>query len=514
MSVHDQEHTTLHEWRMHTGAGRLSRQLREKPERRWPFLTWPFFLAQLLIAKEVLAGTLDRQDDPSSDDTKQGLPASPDIGADGADAAAMHAGSASDAGASDDAPLNASFLVANSDSQSTGTKAVTPADQSGDASARNQSDSPASFASGGALAVGSDGSSDKDSSSGDSGHGCCEPNAACDTGCSPTPAHPIGSGGLLPSMGVELSPNIGIDLPPVLGVELPPVIAINLPPDLNIDIALGGNPTGAGTALLPYFGLELGDSSLGVSVATPILDADIGLNLGLNDGLSLGLDIGLGAPGGLGTTIPNSLALDQVGELVSAGVSNGLALDVHVGGEPLLQTLGVGELTDLLGPTAGGFDPNVAISALQDIGLQAGAALTGIGLPAPVETVQTLGSSGASLVADAVDFASLQIGGMLPAGGNLGFADMPPSAGPQVNELFNGAIYTDYNIALQSVDIGTTQPLLQTPLAAVETVLDPLAPHEVASQSDGGASSPAHLDVAHLPITVSLDELSIRAISI
>lgn len=81
----------------------------------------------------------------------------------------------------------------------------------------------------------------------------------------------------------------------------------------------------------------------------------------------------------------------------------------------------------------------------------------------------------------------------------------------QLNELFNGPSYTDYNIALQKDALASTQPLPQTLTTMVDAALEPAALHEVL-HSDDALSPPPHSEVAQLHLTFGTEELNIRTI--
>ena len=74
---------TAHHWRMNFDEG-ANRGPRDKRERHWPFLTWPFFLAQLLMLKDVLALNISNPQETEEQNVNPLADGGAEGGADGA----------------------------------------------------------------------------------------------------------------------------------------------------------------------------------------------------------------------------------------------------------------------------------------------------------------------------------------------------------------------------------------------------------------------------------------------
>jgi hypothetical protein len=219
----------------------------------------------------------------------------------------------------------------------------------------------------------------------------------------------------------------------------------NLPSSLDPDVAVGsaldsvdGLLSNLDPSLASEIGLELSpldlDADLQIDLQSePLVDADLNVEV-------FGLDLGVEA------NLLSGLGLEA--ELAGIGGSLGQLIDgptgLNVGGT-------IEGVTGLLGTTP---------VELSEIGGDATEIVTGL----PVDDVlsDTAGTV-VSVVPDTALLSPLNEVGALPAGDAIVFPNAAGSVAAAPDTLFNGAQYTDYNLALQTdvasgtVDLGTTE---------------------------------------------------------
>jgi hypothetical protein len=106
--------------------------------------------------------------------------------------------------------------------------------------------------------------------------------------------------------------------------------------------------------------------------------------------------------------------------------------------------------------------------------------------------------------------AALQSDGLVSSGEIFDFTPSPLNAGggAQLNELFVGTTYTDYNVALQEL---TPSEVTPTTTTEADTELQHITLQEIA---DDAVELPTLSNPVEPLFSVSPEELSIRAISI
>jgi hypothetical protein len=368
----------------------------------------------------------------------------------------------------------------------------------------------------------------------------------------------------LPGLGVET--DVSVQLPPVLGLPgagLETGVSVNLPPVLGLP-GLGVD-TDVSVQLPPVLGLPGVGLETDVSVqlppvlSLPGLETAVSLDipsaglseLGLDTSVSVGLPAG-GAETGLGLNTNIEFAGDSILSSVSleaAAFELNAQLDVRAGAGslPLLDSIADASenltsldplpalgstllnhdpnltqespsltglensfgLGDLLGPElAGDLDPQLASSALRDIGLQVEMIMPPTG-PGEVVTTQNT-TSEATIIPVAANLAALQSDGLVSSGEIFDFTPSPLNAGggAQLNELFVGTTYTDYNVALQEL---TPSEVTPTTTTEADTELQHITLQEIA---DDAVELPTLSNPVEPLFSVSPEELSIRAISI
>jgi hypothetical protein len=527
------QRNTAHYWRMHFEEPGSDRPPKEKRERSWPFLTWPFFLAQLLMMKDVLALNVSNTEEAEQQPVKALVNGGDEGGAEGAPilAGLQNNVEADESEIVDPAVPSLAGAISPGDAQVANPvplKSFIPAEVSG-------------LASGGGGGGGSGGrsgsrlpgqtvehedlpGSDRPIAPPEIDHDGGGEIGKPDESGGLEPEHgstipPIGSGGLLGS-GLEI--DISAGLPPAvggLGLGLEASVSVVLPAaaaelGLVLDTELG-SALGTELRLTLDTNIEFGVVSIlgGLSMETTVLEANAQLDL----------------QAGVGSLAPLATMVDAVsGDLRSLdslstnldGISPALSI-----GSPLivihdlpLQSQAISlvglensfNLVDLLGPEfVSNLDQQLVSSALQDIGLQGAVAIPQIGIGERAAAQSTM--SDASLVSDAADFAGLQVDGVVSSGETFDFMPSPVSfLNAQLNELFSGSAYTDYNVVLQnelasSLTVPTQQP------SEPDTELQHITLQQLAADT---IQMQTPTDPAELPFTISPEELSIRAISI
>jgi hypothetical protein len=186
------------------------------------------------------------------------------------------------------------------------------------------------------------------------------------------------------------------------------------------------------------------------------------------------------------------------------------------------------DLTAILGPgLAAEVDPAEAISSLHAIGLQApfdpvsvatsgtaadDAATTSAGSIDAVHALTSATGAVAGISSDGGEYSPLQDHGMLSSGNSLHFSSALPNPPVQLNELFSGGKYTDYNVALHD---GTGAPA--TAIAGtVSATPDDVALHQLAVQAvdPGTTAQQSQHDAGAAHVPVAMEEHSVRALSI
>jgi hypothetical protein len=205
-----------------------------------------------------------------------------------------------------------------------------------------------------------------------------------------------------------------------------------------------------------------------------------------------------------------------------------IAIDVNLGATaPLSIAL---DLPAILGPgLPAGVEQADAISSLHAIGLQApfasmsvgtsgtaadNAATTSTGSIDAVHALASATEAVASISSDGGEYSPLQDHGMLSSGNSLHFSSALANPQVQLNELFSGSKYTDYNVALHN---GTGVPA--TAIAGTEVAtLDDAALHQLALQAvdpgTTGQQTQHDASVAPEHVPIAMEEHSVRALSI
>ena len=299
---------------------------------------------------------------------------------------------------------------------------------------------------------------------------------------------PIGSGGL-PGLGLET--DISVELPPAvggLGLGLEASVSVGLPAaaaelglvlDTELGFTLDTNIAFGGVSILG-----------GLSMETAVLaNAQLDLQAGVGSLASLATMVDA-VSGDLRSLDPLSANLDGISSALSIGSSLSVAQDLPLQSQAisLVSLENSFNLVDLLGPElASNLDQQLVSSALQDIGLQGAVAMPQIGVGELAAAESTMFD--ASLVTNAADFVGLQVDGVVSSGETFDFKPSPVNSfNAQLNELFSGSIYTDYNVVLQkelasSVTVPTQQP------AAPDTDLQHITLQELAADIDSDANA-------------------------
>jgi hypothetical protein len=152
-------------------------------------------------------------------------------------------------------------------------------------------------------------------------------------------------------------------------------------------------------------------------------------------------------------------------------------------------------------------DQQLAASALRGIGLQETMIMPLVGIVELAVTPST--TSDASMIANAADLTALQGDGVISSGEIFDFKPASLNGSSQLNELFSGSTYTDYNVALQELAPSEVSPEPMT--AEADAELQHLTLQQI-------ADDPVELPTLSNPVeplfSVSPEELSIRATSI
>jgi hypothetical protein len=332
---------------------------------------------------------------------------------------------------------------------------------------------------------------------------------------------------------VGLETDVSIQLPPVLGlpgVDLETDVSVQLPPVLGllgvgVETNVSVNIPSAGLSGLALdtsvsVGLSAGDAETGLALNTNIEFAGDSILSSVSlEAAAFELSAELDVRGAGSLPLLNSIA-DASADLTSldplpvlGGISSTLLNhDPNLTQEsPLLTGLensfGLG---DLLGPElADDLDQQLASSALRDIGLQVEMIMPPVGLGEVVATQNT--TSDATIIPIAANLAALQGDGLVSSGEIFDFkpSSLNAVSGAQLNELFIGTTYTDYNVALQELTPSEVTPKQTTTEA--DTEHQHITLQEIA---DDTVELPTLSNPVEPLFSVSPEELSIRAISI
>jgi hypothetical protein len=288
-------------------------------------------------------------------------------------------------------------------------------------------------------------------------------------------------------------------------------VSVNIPSaglsELGLDtsVSVGLSAGGAETGLSLDTSIEFaGDSILsGVSLEAAAFELNAQLDVSAGAGSLPLLDSIAHASGDLTSLDP----LPVLGGISSTLMNHDSNLTQE---SPLLTGLENSfRLGDLLGPElAGDLDQQLASSALRDIGLQVEMIMPPVGLGEVAATQNT--TSDATIIPIAANLAALQGDGLVSSGEIFDFtpSSLTAGSGSQLNELFVGTTYTDYNVALQEL---TPTEVTPTTTTEADTELQHITLQEIA---DDAVELPTLSNPVELPFSVSPEELSIRAISI
>jgi hypothetical protein len=525
MYLTDQK-VTAHHWRMHFDEG-ANRGPRDKRERRWPFLTWPFFLAQLLMLKDVLALNISNPQETE----QQNFNPLADGGAEGgADRVPVLADfrtnvEADESESVDPAMPSLAAVLSAGDAQlasPVSAKPFIPAELGGSAGGSGGGGGSGGLVgtrpSGQTVGHGSFPASDSPIAPPEVDQGGGGEIGKPNESGGQEPEHdptipPIGSGAGLPGLGLET--DISVGLPPAfgsLGLALETSVSVGLPVELGLvlDTELG---------FVLDTNIAFGGVSIvgGVSIQAAVFEANAELDVqAAVQSLPSLATIADAVSGDLSSLDFLSANLDGISPNLSIGSSLSVAQDLPLQSQDnanVFSLVGLENsfnLVDLLGPGfASNLDQQLASSALQDIGLQGAVAMPQIGI-GELATAQSTMSDG-SLVTDAANFAELQVDGVVSSGETFDFKPSPfNSLHAQLNELFSGSTYTDYNVVLQK-ELAPSSAIPEQIPDQADTELQHITLQQIAADT---IQLPTQPDAAELLSTVSPEELSIRATSI
>jgi hypothetical protein len=552
----------------------------KRPERqkgRWSFLTWSFFLSQV-IATDFFFG----RGAQAGQHERDGVVAQPSSDAGSAFDNSPSAASEMAAIAEDIPPEDAALLLRDDHAASSVLPLQNVQEGGNTFGFKSQSNQPQAAASGGGGGTASSRSFKPDGEVAKSfksdGDGLEQLNArdgvsdvAVHATQTPDPDFAGGSGPKLSPDPVASSPDehggrmpdsngevgAGPDLSPphvvpdsdLEGIKPPFPIASDLAFELTPTVELGAQPLLGLEVQIGSEGVLLGaDVSLGLPSPIHLL-SDLGQVLGVTTSVNLsdilGFDIGLTADGTLVAADLSLLAHFSADQLLSdltpiAGVSTEvnlghiLGLDAQLGVASLLQP----GLQGLSVSDSDGSLPQTITSTLAEVtGLQlfdhSGALTAALATNAAPDQIANLidtssgsqdGEPAAHLLSELTDISGLTQSGDVSSGDSINFSVQKLG---QLDELFNGSSYTDYHVTLQAhnSDLAKiTEALKSDTIDHVEGSLL----HDTSTDSQDGASvlatitelaipaaeaSVANISVA-IPVSTSLEELSERALSI
>lgn len=431
----------------------------ERPRGMWSFLTWSFFLAQITASEGFFARSAH------AEELTDGAGANADNGAAGKLAAL-----ATPAGIAQFAPEQAVAQAAPSqtDSAAAQSKAAAPSGDAGAIAAAGQGEAiDVSGGSSGGYGAQTSGSAEGDA-----------------------PSETVGGEGVNLSdiLPLDALPGITIDLPPVLvdlglgsgpGVDFAVDLDVGRLPGLGADLHLGrGLDLDLALGLLPDLGVDLGldltndlvmTSAVGslFALAVNTNNEGLGVDLALGNVVDLDLDHAMPSVGvmlDVATTLPHS-SLDVLTSLPEAdfGVAASLA------------EAGVGAIAAPLGEV---FEAAPIAEVLMD------AAAVSI----PLEYVST----------GPLDMILSTTDEVTASGGSIDFAENSAvNAGP-ADVLFNGATYTEFNMALQSV-VSAEQILPTDAAPSLPSAGDLVDIYDTALNDD--AASGIQTSIGHLTLS-------------
>jgi hypothetical protein len=460
----------------------------KKPERQrglWSFITWPFFLSQVMAADSLVgksAGVPHQDDDGVAHATSHSDTPSDDV----LNPAAMRV-AAIDADVQAeavDARPNVHIHVAQSGLLLESLPGGEPVMLKASSSDTGQGGSGGGGASLSETIDGTDGlrSAGVEVSPGGAGPNLNPDQLLSDLAPS-TGLHAdlnkildfdlhLGSGGSLVGANLsDLAPSIGLhaDLNKILGFDL--------------HLGSGGSLVGANLSLA----LDLNPAHL-ISDLSPSVGIDTSVDLKH----LLGFDAQLGVDG-----LFAAHALPDLGDLELPVLKSTLA---EVTG---LQMLG--GVRDLIIPFGNGRDRDPTATLIKSIDALTGESEVGVTLSA---------SSAPATVISLTSGIGLGQNGDISSGGTITF---PAHVLASVDELFTGGRYTDYNVTLQSkiTDSGHVNDTLNSGIVGNLAVAPP--PVDAPSDSHSAGASPLpgqHVEAALVQIPTHIEDLSMRVHSI
>ena len=493
----------------------------KKPERQrglWSFITWPFFLSQVMAADSLVgksAGVPHQDDDGVAHATSHSDTPSDDV----LNPAAMRV-AAIDADVQAeavDARHNIHIHVAQSGLLLESLPGGEPVTLKASSSDTGQGGSGGGGASLSETIDGTDGlrSAGVEVSPGGAGPNLNPDQLLSDLAPS-TGLHAdlnkildfdlhLGSGGSL--VGANLS--LALDLNPAhLISDLSPSVRIDTSPDLNLDQLLSDLAPSIGlhADLNKILGFDLhlgsGGSLVGANLSLAFdlnpahLISDLSPSVGIDTSVDLkhllGFDAQLGVDG-----LFAAHALPDLGDLELPVLKSTLA---EVTG---LQMLG--GVRDLIIPFGNGRDRDPTATLIKSIDALTGESEVGVTLSA---------SSAPATVISLTSGIGLGQNGDISSGGTITF---PAHVLASVDELFTGGRYTDYNVTLQSkiTDSGHVNDTLNSGIVGNLAVAPP--PVDAPSDSHSAGASPLpgqHVEAALLQIPTHIEDLSMRVHSI
>jgi hypothetical protein len=450
-----------------TAAENLSKSERH-PRGLWSFLTWSFFLSQVMTADRLLGNSAvssQEGEDAAAGRAKRdaAAPSDPAVG----EGRSSTAQSSEAIGYDDPA-----FAKAHSLSQTAAL--IDLAQRTGPLAPSKPSGTDIGEGSGGGGGGGGGGGDGGDGEGGGGDGGPVSGKPA-----SGSPANPDSPGYSEPPIGW---------VPPVPGDSSPP-----------------GGPSSGGGGVSAGVDVNIGDIvDVGVNIGLP----DVDLNAQVGVGNLLGFDVRVSADGifvDAEIEVGQLLNIDTLGSSPVQIVESATAL---VGLDNLLDTdlpgvdtlLGSGEHLSQVKATL------AEITGLSLVGGPSGS--SGATLAQPLETLLSASPAPIHIVSELTSLGSNGLGGALSSGGVI---DFPVPAGnpvAQIDQLFAGTRYTDYNLALQSsakpTDTGTINGEPIDPTVATSLLGD--------GTVDRHDSANLPLDPAPFELALPLEEINSRGL--